>query len=140
LIPSYLTNSAYCGDRRKFTTRHTQSKTMSTTGPVCDPATGICALPSANEKISSKTPSGSLSNLEIFRSANVTTLNNDHGDPIPIESLQPTPLTLLYFSAVFLISIHVDFVVMVSSMSFIHTQTVCLPSQKGRLALHPRIL
>jgi hypothetical protein len=77
---------------------------MTTPGePVCDPDTGICTLPAANEKVALPLPSTNLSALPILRDANVTNLNNDKGDPIPIDSLKPTPLTLLYFSAVLLI-------------------------------------
>ena len=68
--------------------------------PVCDPDTGICPLPAANEKSAPSIPSLSLSVLPILRDTNVSTLNTDKGDPIPIDSLKPTPLTLLYFSAV----------------------------------------
>lgn len=118
---------------------HTQSKTMTSAGPVCDPATGICALPSTNGKVSPNSHSGSLSNLDVLRNADVTILNNDQGEPVPIEALEPTPLVLLYFSAVSLIPIHVKSVVVVSSVSFIHTQTVCLPRQQGQPALYPRV-
>jgi len=72
----------------------------STTEPVCDPDTGVCPLPEKSEPIAPVLPSINLATLPILRDTNVTTLNNDKGDPVPIDSLNPTPLTLLYFSAV----------------------------------------
>jgi hypothetical protein len=70
------------------------------TDQVCDPATGICKLPTPNNE--KHTPmTNALSNISILRETNVTTLINDKGDPVPITSLPPTPLTLFYCSAVF---------------------------------------
>jgi len=72
----------------------------STTEPGCDPDTGVCPLPLKSESIAPLLPFINLATLPILREADVTTLNNDKGDPVPIDSLNPTPLTLLYFSAV----------------------------------------
>ena len=66
----------------------------------CDPITGTCNFPPPNEKTQIQIPSKSLSTLDILRNANVTTLMNDKGDLVPIDSLPPTPLILFYCSAV----------------------------------------
>jgi hypothetical protein len=70
------------------------------TQPVCDPTTGVCELPPSQEKKEKQVEFESISNLELFKLVNVTTLLNDKGSEIKIDSLAPTPLILLYFSAV----------------------------------------
>jgi len=69
---------------------------------ICDPVTGTCALPqSKDSNPKSQSPElKPLSNLALFKEAEVTSLVNDKGESIPISSLSATPLTLLYFSAV----------------------------------------
>ena len=73
---------------------------MTSQDPQCDPISGTCTLPPPNEKTQPQTSNKGLSTLDIFRNANVTTLNNDKGDPVPIDSLPPSRLVLLYCSAV----------------------------------------
>lgn len=70
------------------------------TEPVCDPSTGVCELPSKNEK-SAEPILPNISEIELLRLANVTTLLDDKGNSIKLESLPPTPLVLLYCSAVY---------------------------------------
>jgi hypothetical protein len=108
--------------------------------PVCDPDSGICTFPATNEKTAPPLLSINLCTLPILRDANVNTLNNDKGDPLPIDSLKPTPLTLLYFSAVLPLPLSLLIVVMVSSLPFLHTQTRQLPQIPVQHSLHPRFM
>jgi hypothetical protein len=86
--------------------------------PVCDPATGVCELPPAEKKEKVK-EHGRVSDFELLKLANVSTLVDDKGNEVKLDSLSPTPLVLLYFSAVPFLFIETN-VVMVSSLSFIH--------------------
>jgi hypothetical protein len=73
---------------------------MTSQGHECDCTGDTCALPPPTEKTQLPIPGNSISTLDILRNANLTTLVNDKGDVVPIDSLPPKPLTLLYLSAV----------------------------------------
>ena len=104
---------------------------MTSQDPQCDPISGTCTLPPPNEKTQPQTSNKGLSTLDIFRNANVTTLNNDKGDPVPMDSLPPARLVLLYCSAVpsptpppLPLPSHpsqLTFLVMVSTLSFLYS-------------------
>jgi hypothetical protein len=74
------------------------------TDQVCDPETGVCALPASskdsNPANSSPESGHPLTNLAIFKEVDVTTLVTDKGDSIALSSIPSSSLVLLYFSAV----------------------------------------
>jgi len=107
----------------------------------CDPTTGICELPAPDEKKSTQSDSPAISKIELLSKANITSLNDDKGNPVPLDSLPSSPLILLYFSAVIpVVSLASNDSVMVSTLSLIYPQASLLPGQKQRPSLYPRLM
>lgn len=69
------------------------------TEQVCDPTTGVCELPKTEKKEKIE-KNGRVSDIELLKLTNISTLLDDKGSEVKIDSLSPTPLVLLYFSAV----------------------------------------
>jgi hypothetical protein len=74
-------------------TPHATAKTPVMDGG-CDPTTGVCHRPSSSKE------QNAFANVEILRSAKVTSLMDDKGNQVQLDSLPHKPLLLLYLSAV----------------------------------------